>query len=98
MKGKKDMWYLDRIKANLTEADRRRLNAVYEPFVAAVPPDDSRRGLCVMPNGELRCYGVEGRTHGKREGGRMIYLYSRNGLDWTRGDAPEDAAPVASSS
>lgn len=92
------MWYLDRIKANLTEADRRRLNAVYEPFVAAVPPDDSRRGLCVMPNGELRCYGVEGRTHGKREGGRMIYLYSRNGLDWTRGEAPEDAAPVDSSS
>ncbi len=38
------MWYLDKMEANLTESDKRRLKAVYEPEIVAVPPDDSRRG------------------------------------------------------
>ena len=91
------MWYLDKMEANLTESDKRRLKAVYEPEIVAVPPDDSRRGLCVMPDGELRCYGIEGRPHFGSDDGRMIYLSSRNGLDWIRCEGPHDAAAVNSS-
>lgn len=88
------MWYLEQMQKNLTESDKRRLSEIYAPVVVAVQPDDSRRGLCVMPDGEIRYYGVEGKKHCWAKDGRSVYLSSYNGLDWTRHDAPEGSAPV----
>ena len=90
------MWYLEKLRHNLTESETRRLKAIREPTVVAVQPDDSRRGLCVMPDGELRYYGVEGKTHCWAADGRSVYLASRSGLDWTRHEGPEGSAPVLS--
>ncbi len=88
------MWYLDKMKENLTDSDRRRLSEIFAPVVVAVQPDDSRRGLCVMPDGEIRHYGVEGKKHCWLNDGRSVYLSSCNGLDWTRHEGPEGSAPV----
>jgi len=88
------MWYLEKMKENLTESDKRRLAKVFAPVVVGIQPDDSRRGLCVMPDGEIRHYGVEGKTHCWKQDGYSVYLASKNGLDWTRHEGPEGSAPV----
>ena len=90
------MWYLEQMEKNLTESDKRRLSEIYEPVVVAVQPDDSRRGLCVMPDGEIRYYGIEGKKKCWAKDGRSVYLSSCNGLDWVRRDGPEGSAPVDS--
>ncbi|MGM9624573.1 MAG: sialidase family protein, partial [Eubacteriales bacterium] len=90
------MWYLEQMAANLTDSDKRRLSEIYEPVVVAVQPDDSRRGLCVMPDGEIRYYGVEGKKHCWDKDGCSVYLSSYNALDWTRKEAPAGSAPVLS--
>ena len=88
------MWYLEKIEANLTESDKRRLDAIYEPVVVAVQPDDSRRGLCVMPDGEIRYYGVTGKKHCWDTNGRSVYISSYNGIDWVYHEAPEGSSAV----
>ena len=90
------MWYINKIQENLTESDRRRLARIFAPTIVATQPDDSRRGLCVMPDGEIRYYGIEGKTHCWHKDGISVYLASRNGLDWSRHEGPEGSAPVNS--
>ena len=77
-------WYKDIIASLLGAGDTERLKAIYEPTVVGVMPEDARRGLCVMPDGELRSYGVYGKRHlWDSEGARACYMSSQNGgLDW----------------
>ncbi len=79
---------VDLLEQHLSDEDKQRLRAIYAPTVVCVQPDDARRGMCVMPDGEIRAYG-------KTAEDRAVYYSSRNcGLDWTPVELPEDVAPV----
>lgn len=69
--------YINKIKSLLSADEKDMLKRIYEPTVVATPLSDSRRDMCIMPDGEIRSYGVlEG-------SGRGAYLASRNGgLSW----------------
>lgn len=76
---------LNIIEKTLCGADKRRLKAIYAPVVVTVPIEDARRNLCVMPDGEIRAYGLTEKKELIEEGkgGLAAYLSSRNaGLDW----------------
>lgn len=74
--------FLSSLTAHLSESDRERLLAVHAPRTVAIPPEDSRRAVVVMPDGEIRAYGVTGKTEPFGTG-RQVYLSSGNcGLDW----------------
>ena len=51
------MWYLEKMKELLCTDDARRLKEIYEPTVVGVQLEDSRKSMCVMPDGEIRTYG-----------------------------------------
>lgn len=73
---------VEQLDATLTDADRARLRKIYAPTIIGVPPEDARRSLVVMPDGELRAYGVTDKAD-VFDNGRQVYLSSRNcGLDW----------------
>ncbi|MDR3196923.1 MAG: glycoside hydrolase, partial [Planctomycetaceae bacterium] len=61
------------------------LQSIYEPVVVTVPPGNAWRDICVMPDGEIRIYGSQGkRIHSDRKSER-IYLASRDcGLSWKK--------------
>lgn len=65
----------------LSEDDERMLRDIYEPTVVCAHPEDTRRSLCVLPDGEIRSYGQRwNETRSKHE---RIYLASRDcGLSW----------------
>ncbi|MCR5262397.1 MAG: glycoside hydrolase [Clostridiales bacterium] len=77
-------WYKQAIAGTLDGCDAERLKAIYEPTVVGVMPEDARRGLCVMPDGEIRSYGVCGKKSiWDYEGAKACYVSSRSGgLDW----------------
>ena len=84
------MWYLEKMKALLSEGDLRRLKDIYEPTVVGVQLEDSRKSICVMPDGEIRTYGyvdqsvIAGENVFYDPGAVRCYLSSRNcGLDWS---------------
>lgn len=73
---------LDVLESTLSAEDRFRLEKIYEPTVVGVQPEDSRRSLVVMPDGEIRSYGVADKQSVFADG-RRVYISSRNcGLDW----------------
>ncbi len=83
------------IEALLDETDAARLRAIWEPTVVGVMPQNARRYLCVMPDGELRSYGVTGKSS-YADPGRPCYLSSRSGgLDWRLRYAPEGCMGAA---
>ena len=45
---------IDKIASLIDRDDTERLKSIYEPTVVGVMPEDARRGLCVMPDGEIR--------------------------------------------
>ena len=69
--------YVKKIESLMTDEAKEMLKGIYKPTVVATPLSDSRRDICIMPDGEIRSYGVlEG-------SGRGAYLASRNGgLSW----------------
>ncbi len=74
----------------LTEDDTRRLKEIYEPTVVGVQLEDSRKSICVMPDGEIRTYGyvnqsvIAGENVFYDPTAEKCYLSSRNcGLDWS---------------
>ena len=77
-------WYKKAIAGLLDDNDTRRLKEIYEPTVVGVMPEDARRGLCVMPDGELRSYGLCGKKNiWDYDGAEACYMSSYNGgLDW----------------
>lgn len=86
--------YLETMKKLLSPFDEARLKAIYAPKIVAVPPADSRRDVCIMPDGEIRCYGMVDemfRPVPKKDGKQMVYLSSKNcGLDWKLCTAPSN--------
>lgn len=85
------------IRNLLTPDDAEQLKRIHAPVVVETPLFDSRRDLCVMPDGEIRGYGFVSaeepwRTvrcftahHGDLSKIRQAYLASRDGgLSWKR--------------
>lgn len=84
------MWYLEKMRELLTASDAERLKSIYEPTVVGVQLEDSRKSICVMPDGEIRTYGytdqkvIAGENVYFDPTARKCYLSSRNcGLDWS---------------
>lgn len=76
------MTQLEDLFSRLTDADLIRLHSIHAPVTVAVPPEDSRRAIVVMPDGEIRVYGETGKKD-VFSAGRQVYLSSTNcGLDW----------------
>ena len=74
--------FLSSLTARLSGSDRDRLLAVHAPRTVAIPPEDSRRAVVAMPDGEIRAYGTVGKKD-VFDTGRQVYLASDNcGLDW----------------
>lgn len=80
------MKYIESIKEKLTDDNRDVLKHIYKPVVVAVPLSDSRRDICVLPDGEIRSYGLiySHAPHGqKQKEGQVAYLSSKDcGLSW----------------
>jgi len=56
-----------------------QLDRIYEPRVVAIPPINAYRDLVILPNGEIRHYGIR-KT---KKGNAFIYISSRDyGLSW----------------
>ena len=75
--------YLEELKSRLSKEDAERLNAIYAPKEVAVPPADAYQSLCVMPDGEIRCYGKVAFSDLPDGDCREIYISSWDcGLSW----------------
>lgn len=69
------------MRARLSTDDRLLLEAIHEPTVVAVPPEDAFRDLCVLADGRIRHYGFEvvGGVH------QRVFIESGDcGLSWKR--------------
>ena len=75
--------YLERMKDALSQDQIDMLNRIYEPVVMGVPLRDSRRDVCILPDGEIRAYGRLYETDHLGETGQLAYLSSKNaGISW----------------
>ena len=74
--------WLEAMENRMSEEEKDLLRNIYSPTVVATPLEDARRCVCVMPDGEIRCYGSVGRTE-KEPRGKAAYLSSTDcGLTW----------------
>ncbi len=74
--------WLKAMEDRMSDDEREMLKAIYAPTVVATPLEDARRSVCVMPDGEIRCYGSVGRTETTPKG-KAAYLSSIDGgLTW----------------
>ncbi len=73
--------YIKAIQDRLNEDQTRALKEVFEPTVVGVPLADSRRDVCILPDGEIRSYE---RLHGKTISQEVTqYLASHDGgISW----------------
>ena len=73
---------LSAMEARLSGEDRLLLEAIYEPQIVTVPPNDACGNLCVTPDGELRLYGAMNKKS-PDDAGTAVYLSSDDcGLSW----------------
>ena len=80
----------------LTDEDREQLSDIYEPREVLAPASDAYRSLCVMPDGEIRCYGGISRASEPDASRRPVYHASRDcGLSWKLHYADPDALGCA---
>lgn len=83
-------WYLPKMQSLLSDFDTKELQSIYEPVVVTVPPSNTWRDICVMPDGEIRIYGSQGKKNFHDKGER-IYLASRDcGLSWKKFSASRE--------
>lgn len=77
--------YLEAMEARLSADQKDMLQRIWEPTVVATPLEDSRRDVCILPDGEIRSYG---RLHANlitKERGIDAYLSSIDcGLSWQK--------------
>ena len=84
------MWQIEKIKERMSEEDKDFLKKIYAPTVVGVQPGDSRNGLCVMPDGEIRHYGERIKTHPWAEA-EVCYISSVDGgLTWKYHECDKD--------
>ena len=80
---------VDSVKAiqnRLTPEDAHFLKEIYAPTVVATPYSNAAHDLCVMPDGEIRCYGGEHVDFFARDG-KPVYVYQSStdgGLTWKK--------------
>lgn len=78
------MKYLKSIENRLNDDKKDILKHIFKPVVVATPLSDSRRNVCILPDGEIRSYGklyVERFPCYKQ--GKVAYLSSKDcGLSW----------------
>jgi len=82
---------MDRIKAmeeRLSTQEKRRLERVYAPQVVGTQPSNTFADLCVMPDGEIRCYGHD-------EYGRFYLSSVDCGFTWKRYDVEDESLMCA---
>ena len=80
----------------LTDEDCEQLSDIYEPREVLAPASDAYRSLCVMPDGEIRCYGGISRASEPDASRRLVYHASRDcGLSWKLHYADLDALGCA---
>lgn len=77
--------YLQNMEARMNNDQRDMLRRIWEPTVVVTPLGDSRRDICILPDGEIRSYG---RLYGKNDEDKNVqtaYLSSVDGgISWTR--------------
>lgn len=78
--------YIDMIKSRMSREDVRFYADIFEPTEVAIPDGDAWSGnLCVMPDGEIRVYGVYGKESVFQLNPPRCYLASTDGgLSWKR--------------
>lgn len=77
--------YIKNIEMKLTDDQKDVLKRIYEPTVVATPLSDSRRDLCILPDGEIRSYGkLYKEKYFCSTLGQTAYLSSKDcGLSWS---------------
>ncbi|MEE0928983.1 MAG: sialidase family protein [Acutalibacteraceae bacterium] len=76
--------YLKNLENRLNDDQKDMLKRIYEPTVVEIPLSDSRRDLCILPNGEIRSYGTLYGSQHMSQDGQIAYLSSIDcGLSWT---------------
>ena len=75
--------YLDVMANRLTADQKDMLQRIWAPTVVSTPLSDSRRDVCILPDGEIRSYGMlYAQKHFGQEG-QTAYLSSTDcGLSW----------------
>ncbi len=77
--------YIDMIKSRMSAEDVRFYGDIWAPVEVAVPDEDAKSSLVVMPDGEIRCYGVYKKENVFQRNARRCYLSSTDGgLSWKR--------------
>ena len=72
------MNHITLIEKRMSEEDKKQLKEIFAPRAVAVQPEDSRKGLCVMPDGEIRHYGSRDKKNTFDEG-LPCYISSADG-------------------
>lgn len=73
---------IQQMEKRLNAEERQMLQKIYAPQVVGVPVSDARAYVCVMPDGEIRCYGKAYQTESQPQG-ENVYLSSTDcGLSW----------------
>ena len=78
------MNYIKNLENKLTDEQKDVLKHIYEPTVVATPLSDSRRDVCILPDGEIRSYGkLYAESYFLSKQGKVAYLSSKDcGLSW----------------
>lgn len=75
--------YLKSMENRLNNDQKDIIKRIYEPTVVATPLADSRRDVCILPNGEIRAYGRLYASGHLSQDGQNAYLSSEDcGLSW----------------
>jgi hypothetical protein len=76
--------YLKNLENRLTEDQKDILKRIWEPTVVEIPLADSRRDICILPDGEIRSYGTLYASRHFAQDGQAAYLSSTDcGLSWS---------------
>ncbi len=70
--------FVEAIKTRLTDEDIYFLDRIYEPRVVASPHSEGFRSMCVLPDGEIRCYGEINKPT-RLSKGEAVYISSTDG-------------------
>lgn len=70
------------MKKRLNAEERQMLQKIYAPQVVGVPVSDARAYVCVMPDGEIRCYGKAFQTEENPQGVPVYQSSTDCGLSW----------------
>ena len=77
--------YIEAIKSRMSAEDVRFYKDIWAPVEVASPDSDAWTNLCVMPDGEIRCYGVYLQENVFQTNVPRCYLASTDGgLSWKR--------------